>query len=102
MESKDLKINDSLFISLPGKGTSGLLWEYKTENEGIVTIERVDYAEDLFKGTPQPAVGSSIPEVFKVIGTKVGTTKIHFEQRRPWEKTSPPIDTKDFEIKVTD
>lgn len=102
MESKDVKVNASIFISLPGKGTSGLLWDYKIENDGIVNIERVDYGEDLFKGSPQPAVGSSIPEVFKVTGVKSGTTKIYFEQRRPWEKTSPPVDKQDFEVAVTD
>lgn len=102
MEPKDVKINASFFITLPGKGTSGLLWDYKIENEDLVKIERVDYAEDLFKGSPQPAVGSSIPEVFKVTGVKPGTTKIYFEQRRPWEKTSPPVDKKDFEVTVTD
>ncbi|WP_133159383.1 protease inhibitor I42 family protein [Solitalea longa] len=100
METKILRLNDSIFIALPGKGTSGLVWQFKVDNEGIIEVSKVDYEDDVHEIDKNIPVGSSIPEVFKVIGKKKGNAKIHFEQRRPWEPSSTPIDTGDYEITV--
>ncbi|UKJ06412.1 protease inhibitor I42 family protein [Solitalea lacus] len=100
MESKNVQLNDSIFISLPGKGTSGLLWQYRIENDGVIDLERIDYEDDVHKIDSTIPVGTSIPEVFKITGQKKGSTKIFFEQRRPWEHGSPPYDTREFEINV--
>ncbi|MCO4291436.1 protease inhibitor I42 family protein [Solitalea sp. MAHUQ-68] len=102
METKVVKLNDSVFIALPGKGTSGLVWQYKIDIEGIIEVEKIDYEGDVHAIDKNIPVGSSIPEVFKVVGKKKGLAKIHFEQRRPWEQSSNPVDTVEYEITVED
>jgi len=94
MEKIALKINESVQIDLPGKGTSGYAWHYKPE---LVTILRI--TNEYIPGDIKLAGGRST-ERFTITGVSSGTCSVTFLQTRSWEKDKPPLDSKEFQITV--
>jgi len=95
-EEKELRVGISLPIILPGLGTAGFQWFYKSDNNDSVDIRPYDYTVDaIFR-----SAGTSNDDVFMLTGKAPGHTTIIFEQKRSWEKEGAVINARKFDITV--
>lgn len=98
METRTINNSESFEISLEGKGTAGYEWQYKTNQEDIISIEQ---KKEPVKRSRSILPGSSTAEVFTVTGLKKGMVTLHFYLVRTWEDDSiEPKDEKKIKIQV--
>lgn len=83
-------------IELKGNPTTGYSWFYEIEDDSVISIE-----EDVKYLGAKGMVGAPSLFAYTVTARKVGTTKITFEYKRPWE-TQPALETKVYEVSVDD
>jgi hypothetical protein len=96
IEVKEIKTGLSLPIILPGLGTAGFQWFFKTDTDDFIDIKPYNYTVD----SMLQQAGNSNDDVFLVTGKAPGLTNVIFEQRRIWEKEGVAINTKNLSITV--
>ena len=89
----ELRIGDTLEISLAGNATTGYLWEVTKLDEKIIKqAGEADYKpESNLAGAPGMAT-------IRFSAVAAGNTTVELAYRRPWEKDKPP--EKLFQLKV--
>jgi predicted secreted protein len=92
-----LKQGDTLqvrFSQYPGKGYSWALKQPLETNNGIIFLGKINIEPELERDDSKQTVQ------FSFLMTKVVVTNLSFEYRRPWEKTSPPAETCNLQLKI--
>jgi predicted secreted protein len=95
-------------IELDGNRTTGYSWTYTMEPDGIVREISSEYrvkpeTGEASAATDGRATGRGGVFVFTFESLKAGTTKLHFEYVRPWERTqadTAPVLKKDYLLTV--
>lgn len=86
------KNGDYFFVVLEANPTTGYQWEVDFNPDYIQLADR-----EYVPSSPE-LVGSGGEEFFSFLALKSGETEITFSYLRPWEKETPPIDEKVYEI----
>ena len=95
----ELKVGESYILKLKGMAAAGYIWSYTVEkNDDQVTVSQS--ASAAANGGDNTRSSYSLDEVFIIRAIAPGQTKIHFVQRRPWEKDQPPLQEQTVDIVV--
>jgi inhibitor of cysteine peptidase len=95
----EAKAGQQFTISLKGNATTGFTWQMaKGTNSAVVTKVKDVYTAENSGG--MSGVGGTHVWTFKAI--KAGTTKIKLLYQRTWEKSTPPANTLEYTIKVSE
>ena len=89
-----IKEKESFRVELQSRGGLGLQLSYRTDNDGVVQVLRVD------AGTALP--GSNLPVTYEITGLRKGKVTISFYETQPWNKNFKEIIQKEVEVEVTD
>ncbi|MDD3253748.1 MAG: M28 family peptidase [Lachnospiraceae bacterium] len=84
-KAPELKAGDYR-VALDGNPTTGYIWAYTIETEGIVEEAAAGYYRDYHA---RDLVGAGGTYVFDFRGMKEGTTEVTFSYLRPWESVEP-------------
>lgn len=86
-----LKMGDTFEITLSSNASSGYKWSHESkDNFDIIRI----VPKNVLSGEnfdPEMAVGAPMDLVYFITPKKPGEFKLRFEQKRPWEKNSSPV-----------
>ena len=95
----ELKVGEAHTLRLQGLGTAGYVWNCTVE--GNANVIEVTVGRDSQSQQPDDSVlfGSSLDEIYTVLGRETGQTTIHLAQRRLWETDQPPL--KNYRIEIT-
>jgi predicted secreted protein len=98
VEQIELRKGERSIVKLKGLGSAGYRWESTVDDPRLVYVERLVAERD----SQQPAPGSwSQDEQFCLIGANVGETVVRFSQRRPFDRSKPPMATREIAVRVT-
>ncbi len=78
-----VRSGDAFEVALEGTPTAGFVWDVIVEAEDQALIEVLGSEFRLKEGT----VGGSASQVFRFHAHRLGTARLLFSYRRPWEKT---------------
>jgi predicted secreted protein len=94
----NLGVGDEHPVRLKGLGTAGYRWIPAVEgDEGVAEVADAGVAEPANR-----RIGTSVDELFTIRAVGPGTTKVRFEQRRPFEPDDvPPVEEHVVEVRVT-
>jgi predicted secreted protein len=81
-----LRVGQDHEIRLAGLRTAGYQWSFDIEGAQEAIRVRKSWGP-----TPGNLVGYSADEVFTITARRPGRATVRFEQRRSWEKRSPPV-----------
>jgi inhibitor of cysteine peptidase len=94
----ELKIGETLMVSLDSNITTGYSWEIAESDESILKLKgEPEYVEP--KSDPQ-LVGAGGTQVFRFEALKAGQATLTLVYRRPWEKDVAPADTYSLTVTV--
>jgi predicted secreted protein len=94
MNRLTIKLNQTVQIDLPGKGTSGYEWSWTSQNKNMLKITQKYIVPE------QVQAGGIGTERFSITGLEPGVCKVEFKQTRSWEKDKLPLDSMDYEVTV--
>ncbi len=94
---KKLAINDFFEVEFENQGSAGLKLLFKDDNEGVVSVQKLDMDEKILK-TIRP--GDPITVKFKIEARTKGRTHLIFYQTRVWDKNFKIIVLEEFLIEV--
>jgi predicted secreted protein len=97
MEIVNKKAGEVFEIALDSRGATGLQMQFKTDVDGVVSVERTDTV----RGAHSMA-GDPVKAVFEVRTLQPGNVTILFFETRPWDKNFQPIPATDVMVKVTE
>jgi hypothetical protein len=89
-----IKEKESFRVELQSRGGLGLQLSYRTDNDGVVQVSRVD------AGTALP--GSNLPVTYEITGLRKGKVTVSFYETQPWNKDFKEIIQKEVEVEVMD
>jgi hypothetical protein len=89
-----IRPKESFRVELQSRGGLGLQLSYRTDNDGIVEVSRVD------TGTALP--GGNLPVTYEITGLRKGKVTVSFYETQPWNKNFTEIIQKEVEVEVTD
>jgi predicted secreted protein len=81
-ENMAMNVNDTKTITLPGGGTTGYSWSFKTVPDGIVKVSSMAKAETA--GAKGP-IGGTNDDVFSITALAKGRVTLTFSLGRNWE-----------------
>jgi len=90
---------DNLTITLEENPTTGYVWSLKMGTENIVALESDEYIPI---HTSENVVGSGGNHVWIFKGVSKGETVLTFKYYRPWEKEESAIETRVFNVIVSE
>jgi len=96
METIKINTGDTITQRLDGNASTGYSWMAVVDNPRILSVE----SAIITVNTDAALMGAPNVFEFKVKGKSSGTTKIHFEYRRPWETNVAPKEIRIIEIEV--
>lgn len=89
------KVNETEMVVLENRGASGLQMKYRTDKEGIVSINRLEHSKQ-----EQVKPGDPIKVAFQIVAKQKGTVKVTFYETRPWDKNFKEIVVREMVIQV--
>lgn len=95
-ETKKLKSAETFTVELKGRGALGLQLLYRTNNDSIVEVSRVE--TDTGKNI---SPGDSINIIYQIKAVKKGNVKITFYETQPWNKDFKEVVQKEINVEVT-
>lgn len=95
--TKKLKPSETFTVELKGRGALGLKLLYRTDNDSIVEVSRLD--TDTGKNI---SPGDSINIVYQIKAVKKGNVKITFYETQPWNKDFKEVIQKEINVEVTE
>jgi predicted secreted protein len=80
-------------LRLPGLGTAGYIWQPRIEgDDDVVEVSVAPVPDDeAGDGGVDEPVGRSLDEQVTIRGRRPGRVVVRLVQRRPWERTAPPL-----------
>jgi inhibitor of cysteine peptidase len=90
-----VRVGDRIIVALAGNPSTGYTWE--TKNLDSAMLEQVGETAFTSSTAGLPGAGGSLSLTFKAL--KAGTTSLHLEYHRPWEKIAKPLGL--FEVALT-
>lgn len=90
---------DKLTITLEENPTTGYVWTLKIGTENVVALESDEYMPTQ---TSANMVGSGGNHVWNFKGVSAGETVLTFKYYRPWEKEETAIETRVFNVIVSE
>jgi predicted secreted protein len=93
-----LRVGEEHELGLTGLATAGYQWSCDVEGtRDALAVSKLPGARD----RPDPSeVGTSADEVFRITALRPGAATLRFEQRRRWEKDTPPLNTHVVDVEV--
>jgi inhibitor of cysteine peptidase len=88
----EIHIGDELEVILPGKPTTGYVWEVSSLDSHVMRLDKVDFAAN------NNAIGAGGMEIIKFHAIAAGTSHLKLIFHRPFEQNMPPLKT--FEVTV--
>lgn len=95
----ETKVGKQFIISLRGNATTGFTWQMAKGTDSAVVKKVTDVYTSENRGG-MSGVGGTHVWTFEAV--KAGTTKIKLLYQRTWEKPTPPANTLEYTIKVTE
>jgi predicted secreted protein len=96
-ENIAMNVGDTKTITLPGGGTTGYSWSYKTAPDGVVKVSSM--AKTATAGAKGP-VGGTNDDVFTISAIAKGSATVTFSFGRNWEDKEAKK-TNIYEIRVS-
>ncbi|MFN8476193.1 MAG: protease inhibitor I42 family protein [Anaerolineae bacterium] len=94
----NVRLDQQAAVTLAGNPTTGYTWEAAPPSSDSVTaVGEPQYKTDANAGG-KAGVGGTY--TFTYQGAAVGTAKLSFVYRRPWERDTPPAQTFDVTLNV--
>ena len=84
-----------LTVNLAGNPTTGYLWEIAAIDPGVLR----QVGETEFR-PERTLIGSGGTVAFRFTGIEAGSTSLKFVYRRPFEKDTPPLRTRELQVVV--
>lgn len=91
-----VKLDERIEITLKSNASTGYVWQHVSKNDFDFLNARPNKQYD----PNTMAVGSSIDMTYTLLPKREGEFILRFEQRRPWEKNSSPINVYEEVIMV--
>lgn len=88
----ELCVGEELEVALPGKPTTGYVWEVGSVDLKVLNPGETDFIAD------DKAIGSGNMEIIKFHTIAAGRSEVKLIYHRPFEKDIPPLKT--FEVTV--
>lgn len=93
----ELTVGQSMTVTLPGNPTTGFMWSV-AESADVVQVEVA--LEKVAPRSGPPLCGSPRATVATFTGLKAGQGTVTLIYARPWEKDTPPAQTRIFTVNV--
>ena len=83
-------------VNLPGNPTTGYIWEIVAIDSGVLR----QVGETEFR-PERTLIGSGGTMTFRFTGIEAGSTSLKLVYRRPFEKDTPPLRTRELQVVVS-
>jgi predicted secreted protein len=93
-DDQTIKVGEIYNVVLKGNPSTGYLWQYTTENDNVVKLDKESFSPD------STLTGADGTFTWKFIALQPGETKLSFKYYRPWESEEKASLTEDYYIKV--
>lgn len=94
-ECLSLAVGQSKTLSLPGNPTTGFMWSVADAPDAVEV--KVELAAD---AAPRGMVGTPRSTVVTITAVKPGQGVVKLVYARPWEKDTPPAETRTVNVTV--
>jgi predicted secreted protein len=93
----EVKVDDVAAVILEENPSTGYIWEYVIEPEGILTEEE----KESFNKTEEKLVGAPKMAVWRFRAESAGDVTLTFKYLRPWEEEGV-VKTKIFKVRIVE
>ena len=93
--TQKLKPSETFTVALKGRGALGLQLLYRTDNDSIVEVSRIETDTD-----KNISPGDSIHIVYQIKAVKKGNVKITFYETQPWNKDFKEVIQKEINVEI--
>lgn len=90
-------MTDGFTLKLTANPTTGYDWQYKVENEALLAVEELGYAQD---GGAGNAVGAGGEYSFALKGLAKGATIVTFTYSRAWDAENTTLCTLVYQVET--
>ena len=92
-----LKTGEQITITLPNFGTAGYQLFFRTDNDAIVSTERLVRARP---ADDDRLIGSAVPVTYTITAIAKGIVNISFYEKRMWESNANELTVKEIRVYV--
>jgi uncharacterized membrane protein len=101
-EKIELKTGEIKSVSLPNRGSRGLMLVYHIEDSTVIDISRKEIKSQEEISSLKLKPGDTVPAIFLIKGKKAGVTSIHFSEKRAGMPESPELEVKTITVVVSE
>ena len=83
----EIRVGDELEVILPGKPTTGYVWEVSSLDSAVLRLGKADFFAN------GEAIGSGGMEIIKFHALAAGKNEVKLIFHRPFEQNMPPLKT---------
>lgn len=99
----NLLVGQKLELVIAGNPTTGYNWKSVAVPEGLKEVGEPQYVQDPADGPDgQRRLGVGGRFIFTFVATKPLEGVVKLAYARPWEKDTPPVQTAEVRVRVTD